>query len=118
MLQQLQALPGHLPSTGETCAESGGQEQEVVLGSLRGGRRELFLPLTNFTSELPKLMHHPPLTTLLREYLHDSRHAEGASSLELELDNVVLVDADPAPASFDQHFHRDVPLVEADDTPR
>ena len=125
VLQQLQALPSFVgPTVGwcnenETavktqCTPHGGTATREVLGALRGGRREVFLPLTNYTSELPTLMHRPPLTSILGRYLRGCLHQGPATAeLELEIDTVVLVDADPSPASNEQQLHRDVGLVGA-----
>ena len=111
------------PQQGEQQQQQ--QQQPGMLGSLRGGRREEFLPLADFTSELPMLMHHQPLTSILRSYLAGlgiqpsengsetamGSETAGAVGLQLELDSVVLVDNDPGALSSDQANSRHRPAL-------
>jgi hypothetical protein len=164
VLEKLKALPSAISETSKegSCSEddktategaSERLEDKEALGALRGGRKEVFLPLTNTTDFLvTAMMRHQPIISILTQYLRDQyqsttrsgiRRAGGVDdddlimgaasldltgeydptadgddgitsrspSLALDFDSIVLVDADPHGASFEQHLHRDVPLV-------
>jgi hypothetical protein len=53
-------------------AVDGSEDTKEALGQLRGGRKEVFLPLTEATAWLvPSMMHHAPITTILTKYLEE-----------------------------------------------